>query len=128
MRRGRLADADLRSRITEAMMHAHAFQLTAARVAEEDASGRGPSAASSALKNAGSKMRQDRGDLTIELMGHHGLGWEGEGFSEDELTIPRVWLRGKAATIAGGSWEVQLNILAKRILGLPDARPDKSRP
>ena len=118
---GRIDDLDLRCRITEAMMHAHCFQLTNARVAAEAAAGGGPSAASSALKNAGSKMRQDRGDLTIELMGFRGLGWAGEPFTEDELTIPRVWLRGKASTIAGGSWEVQLNILSKRILGLPEA-------
>ncbi|WP_374574115.1 acyl-CoA dehydrogenase family protein [Phenylobacterium sp.] len=120
---GRLADGDLRARVTEAMMHAHAFRLTAERVERETAAGHGPSAASSALKNAGSKMRQDRGDLTIEFLGHQGLGWEGDGFTADELEIPRVWLRGKAATIAGGTWEVQLNVIAKRILGLPEAKP-----
>ena len=48
------------------------------------------------------------------------MGWEGEGFSDDELAITRQWLRSKANSIEGGTSEVQLNIIAKRILGLPD--------
>ncbi len=53
-------------------------------------------------------------------MGHQGLGWEGEGFTADELAAVRGWLGGKATTIYGGSYEIQNNIISKRILGLPD--------
>ena len=53
-------------------------------------------------------------------MGHQGLGWEGEGFSAEELSFVRGWLGGKATTIFGGSQEIQSNIISKRILGLPD--------
>jgi alkylation response protein AidB-like acyl-CoA dehydrogenase len=53
-------------------------------------------------------------------MGHSGLGWEGRAFASDELAAVRRWLGGKATTIYGGSQEVQSNIIAKRILGLPD--------
>ena len=63
---------------------------------------------------------QDRAELTLEVMGHQGLGWEGEAFTGEELTAVRSWLGGKATTIYGGSQEVQNNIISKRILGLPD--------
>ncbi|MCW5761572.1 MAG: acyl-CoA dehydrogenase family protein, partial [Phenylobacterium sp.] len=118
---GRLADPDLRSRLTDHLMEERAFQLTGRRAAEEARSNAGPSAASSVLKNVGSKVRQDKAELTVELLGAQGLGWDGEAFGADELGATRAWLRGKAGTIAGGSWEVQLNIVSKRILGLPEA-------
>ena len=53
-------------------------------------------------------------------MGSQGVGWQGENFGGDELAMTRNWLGGKAGSIAGGSNEVQLNIIAKRVLGLPD--------
>jgi alkylation response protein AidB-like acyl-CoA dehydrogenase len=53
-------------------------------------------------------------------MGAQGLGWAGDDFKPDELSIVRTWLGGKAGTIAGGSYEIQNNIISKRILGLPD--------
>jgi alkylation response protein AidB-like acyl-CoA dehydrogenase len=58
--------------------------------------------------------------MALEIMGHQGLGWEGEAFTPDELAAVRGWLFGKAFTIFGGSQEVQSNIVSKRILGLPD--------
>jgi alkylation response protein AidB-like acyl-CoA dehydrogenase len=54
-------------------------------------------------------------------MGTSGLGWEGKSFSTFELDMGRRWLRNKALRIAGGTNEVQLNIIAKRVLGLPDS-------
>ena len=86
----------------------------------ESKSNQGPTASTSIMKNAGTKIYQDRAELTLEVMGNKGLGWEGEGFSSDELQAVRGWLGGKATTIFGGSFEVQNNIISKRILGLPD--------
>jgi alkylation response protein AidB-like acyl-CoA dehydrogenase len=117
---GRLADGDLRRRVTDHLMEAKAFALTGRRAALESRSNSGPSATSSVLKNVGSKVRCDAAELALEVMGHQGLGWEGEAFQRDELAIVRTWLGGKAGTIAGGSYEVQNNIISKRILGLPD--------
>ena len=117
---GRLADADLRQRLTEHLMEAKAFALTGRRLALEDRSNRGPTAASSILKNVGSKVRCDSAELALEIMGHQGVGWSGADFTDDEIAIVRTWLGGKAGTIAGGSYEVQNNIISKRILGLPD--------
>ena len=53
-------------------------------------------------------------------MGFNGIGWEGEGFSDGELYDTRMWLNSRAVTIYGGTNEVQMNIIAKRVLGLPD--------
>ena len=118
---GRLRDGDLRRRITDHLMEAHAFALTGRRALEETKSNQGPSAASSVLKNVGSKVRQDSAELRLEVLGQQGLGWSGPGFSPDELAVIKVMLRGKAGTIAGGSYEIQNNIISKRILGLPEA-------
>jgi alkylation response protein AidB-like acyl-CoA dehydrogenase len=117
---GRIADSDLRARVVAHEMDAKAFQLTAMRTMLESRSNQGPSAATSIMKNAGTKVGQDRAELIIEILGHQGLGWEGEGFSAEELSFVRGWLGGKATTIFGGSAEIQNNIISKRILGLPD--------
>jgi alkylation response protein AidB-like acyl-CoA dehydrogenase len=117
---GRIADSDLRARVVAHEMDARAFQLTAMRTMLESRSNQGPSAATSIMKNAGTKVGQDRAELIIEILGHQGLGWEGAGYSAEELSFVRGWLGGKATTIFGGSAEIQNNIISKRILGLPD--------
>ena len=117
---GRITDSDLRSRIAAHDMERRAFQLTALRTMVESRSNQGPSAATSIMKNAGTKIGQDQAELTLEIMGSQGLGWEGDGFTSEELGAVRGWLGGKATTIFGGSFEIQNNIISKRILGLPD--------
>jgi alkylation response protein AidB-like acyl-CoA dehydrogenase len=117
---GRIAGDDLRSRVASHEMDAKAFQLTIFRAMAEAKSNAGPSAATSIMKNAGTKVGQDRAELLIEIMGSQGLGWEGDAFRPDELATVRGWLGGKATTIFGGSFEIQNNIISKRILGLPD--------
>jgi alkylation response protein AidB-like acyl-CoA dehydrogenase len=119
---GRLADADFRRRIIEHKMENRAFQLTVRRAAEEARSNQGPTAATSIMKYAGAKIAQERTELVIEAMGYRGLGWEGEGFDRDELASVRTWLRAKANSIEGGTSEVNLNVVAKRVLGLPDPK------
>ena len=117
---GRISDADLRTRIIMNEIDARAFQQTAVRSMMESRSNSGPSAATSIMKNAGTRVLQARAELTLALMGHQGLGWEGDAFTAEELGAVRGWLGGKATTIYGGSQEVQNNIISKRILGLPD--------
>ena len=117
---GRLSDQDLRNRLIRHDIESRIFALTMRRSALEAKGGQGPSAASSILKNVGAKITQDRAELTLEIMGMQGLGWEGEGFSEAELQATRGWLWGKAVSIYGGSTEIQKNVVAKRILGLLD--------
>jgi alkylation response protein AidB-like acyl-CoA dehydrogenase len=122
---GRLADADLRTRLARHAMERQAFSLTQQRAAVE-ASGGGPTAATSILKNVSSLLVQERAELLVEAMGGQGLGWEGEAFQAEELACVREWLSGKANTIFAGSYEIQNNIISKRILGLPDAQASEA--
>ncbi len=119
---GRLTDADFRKRVIEHQMETRAFQLTVQRAAQESKSNQGPSAATSIMKYAGAKIAQDRTELAIEAMGAQGLGWEGDGFESDELAAVRGWLRAKANSIEGGTSEINLNVVSKRVLGLPDPK------
>ncbi len=77
---GKLADADLRARITAHKMEARAFALTVRRLEEEAKAKKGPSPAVSIVKYAAAKVNQDRSELLVEALGHQGLGWEGDGF------------------------------------------------
>ncbi|WP_068876600.1 MULTISPECIES: acyl-CoA dehydrogenase family protein [unclassified Phenylobacterium] len=119
---GRIADPDLRRRITEHLMENRAFQLTMKRAAEDARASNGPSNTAAIMKYAGAKIAQDRNELMVEAMGVGGLAWEGEPFSEQELAAMRTMLRSKANSIEGGTSEINLNIVAKRVLGLPDPK------
>jgi alkylation response protein AidB-like acyl-CoA dehydrogenase len=117
---GRLSDLDLRSRIVAVEMEQRALQQTVRRAADEAKGNRGPSAATSIMKNVSMKVGQDRLELLVEIMGSQGLGWEGESYDAGELSTVRNWLSSKAHSIFGGSHEIQNNIITKRILGLPE--------
>jgi alkylation response protein AidB-like acyl-CoA dehydrogenase len=117
---GRLADADLRARIAAHRMEAKAFALTVRRIEEEAKAGKGVGPAVSIIKYAAAKINQDRCELMVEAMGAQGLGWEGEGFTPPEIAATRGWLRSKGNSIEGGTSEVNLNVVAKRVLGLLD--------
>lgn len=119
---GRIADPDLRRRITEHLMENRAFQLTMKRAADDARASNGPSNTAAIMKYAGAKIAQERNELMIEAMGHQGLGWDGDAFSEPELTAMRTMLRSKANSIEGGTSEINLNIVAKRVLNLPDPK------
>lgn len=114
---GVLADGGMRERIADNKMFSHAFSLTARRMSAE-AAVHGPSPAIGILKLAWAKFNQDREELMVEIMGNRGVGWEGHGFSRQELAHTRAMLRSKANSIEGGSNEVNLNLVAKRVLGL----------
>jgi len=117
---GRIADPVLRDRIAAYSMDAHAFQLTRRRAAEEAESGAPPGPMSAMFKYYATELNKRRYEMLLEAEGFQGLGWEGQGFTDDELRITREWLRSKANSIEGGTSEIQLNIIAKRVLALPD--------
>ena len=117
---GRLVDTDLRTRLTRHLMDARIHGLTLARVAAESKEASGATNGASVLKNSATVVSQTRAELTLEIMGAQGLGWQGDTFNQEEIETVRGWLSGKAMSIYGGSAEIQNNIISKRILGLPD--------
>jgi alkylation response protein AidB-like acyl-CoA dehydrogenase len=119
---GRLSDLELRRRITENKMNFQALRQTIGRIAAESRASNGPSAATSIIKFAAAEFAKERSELMVEAMGGQGLGWEGEGFSPTELMAVHGWLRTKANSIEGGTSEVNLNVISKRVLGLPDPK------
>jgi alkylation response protein AidB-like acyl-CoA dehydrogenase len=119
---GAVDDPDLRSRISKNKMDFQAFYLTIARVAAESRVSNGPSAATSIIKYAAATFAQERSELMVEAMGAQGLGWEGEAFSLGEISATHGWLRSKGNSIEGGTSEVNVNVVAKRVLGLPDPK------
>ena len=117
---GRISDPAIREQVTTLNMNRAAFRLTALRANAENKSGT-PGAATSIFKFCGAALQQDGAELKRELMGFSGLGADDAvGFSESELTATEEWLHTKATTIYGGSNEIQANIIAKRVLGLPE--------
>ena len=117
---GKIADPAMRDQVLDHRITDHAYGLTVRRVGEETKAGVAPTFMSSMFKYYGTEQNKDRLDLMMQMMGTQAMGWEGESFSGGELGTTRAWLRSKANSIEGGSSEVQLNIVAKRILGLPD--------
>ena len=116
---GRINDPVLRDSVAAHYIDSHAFRLTQRRTVEES-EGSTPGPATSIFKYCGANLRKQRAEMQVSIAGTQGLGWEGETFGAGELATTRNWLGGKAGSIAGGSNEVQLNIIAKRVLGLPD--------
>ena len=116
----RIADVRLRDRVVSHKMDGAAFAITMKRASEEARLSTGPSATSSMFKLYGTELNKDRYEVMLEIQGTNSLGWEGEGFNARELATTREWLRSRANSIEGGTSEVQLNVIAKRVLDLPD--------
>ena len=119
-RRGRIDDDAIRGKVANHKMNDRAFQLTLGRAAELAKAGRADGNLASMFKYYGTEQNKRRYELLLETMGTAAAGWEGRGFDEVELGTTRQWLRSKANSIEGGTSEVQLNVIAKRVLGLPD--------
>ncbi len=111
---GKIANPDIREEICRHKMDGQAFALTRQRAAEESKSSSVPSPASSMFKYYGTELNKSRFELLLEIFGSQSLRWE------DDSTITREWLRSRANSIEGGTSEIQLNVMAKRVLGLPD--------
>jgi acyl-CoA dehydrogenase len=116
---GRIADPLLRARVAEFEVDEAAFKLTMARFGDLTRAGQAHPAYPSALKYYGSELNKRRYELLVAAGGSDTLEWESDR-SNHGATI-RSWLRTKANSIEGGTSEVQLGIIAKRILELPGA-------
>ena len=115
----RIAAPGIRARLIRYQQNDLAQRLTQQRVIEETRA-HAPGFASSAIKLTGALHTQEGDELFLHASGTHGLDWGTTGSSIETSEIAKAWLRQKALTIAGGTKEIQLNIIAKRVLGLPD--------
>jgi alkylation response protein AidB-like acyl-CoA dehydrogenase len=116
---GRIADASLRDALARNEMEHRAFALEVERRRAQRRAGRAPGAESSLLKVFSSELNQRRLELALRVLGPDALGWEGPGFAPEALATARDWLRSRGNTIEGGTTEIQLEILARQVLGLP---------
>ena len=85
--------------------------------------GKAPGPESSILKIRGSEIYQQCFELAMELMGHDAMEWFNEPGAVPALAqwVPPLFNYNRATTIYGGSNEIQKNIIAKHLLGLPGA-------
>lgn len=115
------ADQALRARAQACAMNEHAYNLTVQRMGEEARAGLDISAIMAIMKLVHTEQERDKFEILLDALGYRALGVAGEPFSSQELAITRGWLNSFALTISGGSSEVQLNVIAKRVLNLPSA-------
>jgi len=116
---GRLRDAVLRHEIVQDRLDRRAFELTVQRMRESRRPGTKPGAESSLLKLYASELNMRRLALALRVLGPKASGWEGPGFEPEELALTRDWLRSRGNSIEGGTSEIQLDIIARQLLGLP---------
>ncbi|SOB87768.1 acyl-CoA dehydrogenase [Sphingomonas guangdongensis] len=114
---GRLADPLLRAQIATFEVRARAFTAMSERFIDELKAGRAHPAQPSTMKYYGTELNKARHELIMATRGSDALEWESEASRGGAAA--RQWLRTKANSIEGGTSEVQLNIIAKRILELP---------
>lgn len=110
LREGRLADETLRGEVADWEIDFMSHQLTTERVRDESTSS-SLGNASAMLKLYGTELNKRRCELLLALEGLDAMCW-------GESSEARLWLRSKGNSIEGGTSEIQLNIIAKRILGL----------
>ncbi|MEJ6592899.1 MAG: acyl-CoA dehydrogenase family protein [SAR86 cluster bacterium] len=115
----RLSDLQFRNRLLTLEMNSRAYALTQQRIIAETQTS-APSLATSILKVKGAEFTQERTEVLQQAMGTQGIGWEDEGFTAAEIDANRDWLTTRAVSIYGGTSEIQKNIIAKRVIGLPD--------
>jgi len=116
---GRLLELDLRARVARFAIDEAAFGAWMEMVWAQARQGEGNPATASALKYYGAELNKRRWELLAASGGADALEWEGRRSNDGE--IARTWLRSKGNSIEGGTSEVMLNVVAKRILGLPGA-------
>jgi acyl-CoA dehydrogenase len=116
---GRLSELVLRAQIAQFEVDEAAFRMTLERAGDMAKAGQGNPAFSSALKYYGAELNKRRHELLMQVGGSDALEWDSD--RSQHGAAARTWLRSKGNSIEGGTSEVQLNVVAKRILNLPGA-------
>jgi len=115
---GTLADPVLRAQMALFEVRAKAFTAMSEKFIDELKAGKAHPAQPSMMKYYGTELNKSRHELMMAAGGSDALEWESQ--ESNNGAAPRAWLRTKANSIEGGTSEVQLNIISKRILELPD--------
>lgn len=116
---GKLADLTLRPEVARLMINSYGLKYAIEQTIDMTKAGHQPGAKSSFFKYYGTELNKDRHELMLSLKGFEGLEW-GEQYDEGKLA--RDMCRTKGNSIEGGTTEVQLNIIAKHVLGLPKSK------
>jgi acyl-CoA dehydrogenase len=117
--RNGLDDPMLRAELAQFDIDALAFAAMGEKFLDEIKVGKAHPAQPNMMKYAGTELNKRRHELLMAAGGSTALEWESE---ETRGGAPaRSWLRTKANSIEGGTSEVMLNVVAKRILELPGA-------
>lgn len=116
---GRITDPMLRARAAQTDLDSWAFRTLMRSTADRAKAGQSLGAASSMLKYYGTELNKRRLEVMMDIGGSDELEWDTD--RTDDGKRARGWLRTKANSIEGGTSEVQLNIVAKHMLGLPGA-------
>ena len=114
---GRLADPVLRAEIARTAIDTYASEATRLRTLAEIESGGEIGPRSAQLKFDGTELNKRRHELKMTLAGADGLYFDGNGGPGQE--VAQGWLRSKGNSIEGGTSEIMLDIVAKRLLELP---------
>ena len=116
---GKIADGELRARIAEHLMQADALADLNEMIYRGMRASQLDLALPLTLKYIGTTEQQRKDELMLEILGADGLDMESRE-SPELARMVRNWAYNKAHTIAGGTSEIQLNIIARRGLGLPE--------
>jgi alkylation response protein AidB-like acyl-CoA dehydrogenase len=112
-------DPILRADVARFDVDQMAFRAMSERFIDELKAGRAHPAQPSMMKYAGTELNKARHELAMAAGGSGALEWESDRSRKGKSA--REWLRTKANSIEGGTSEIQLGIVAKRILDLPGA-------
>ncbi|MCW3847778.1 acyl-CoA dehydrogenase family protein [Sphingomonas sp. LB-2] len=112
-------DPILRAQIALFEVRSKAFGAMSEKFIDELKSGKAHPAQPSMMKYYGTELNKARYELMMAAGGSDALEWESGASNHGHAA--RAWLRTKGNSIEGGTSEVQLNIVAKRILDLPGA-------
>ena len=113
---GKIKNSFYRTEIASHKIKEHAFGLTLKRAGDE---GGKASATASMFKLYGTEHNKKRHELMVGASGVDGVAWDGDEFDQNDKNLTRAWLRTKGNSIEGGTSEVQLNVISKRVLNLP---------
>lgn len=117
---GVLADSTIRERLAAHEIDKRGLSLTMRRAAEEARAGQKGRDIGSLGKFRWANMVKNEQDIAVDAAGTQGLGWDGPGYESAQLERTKKWLITRADSIWGGTNEIQLNVIAKRVLGIPE--------